>query len=178
MGRAAKRYAKAILNYALEQKKEAQVQDDMLIIATTIKESADLQMFLGSPVIKSDVKKAGLTEVFGSKISDLSVSLINLLVDNKRLAILEEVAKQYAVIYDTLKGIEVAEVTTAIPLTDALNKKVLAKVKELTGKQATLKNVVNSDILGGFILRIGDVQYDASIANKLQLLKRQFDTQV
>lgn len=177
MSRAAKRYAKAILNYALEQQKEAQVHDDMVLIATTIKESADLQVLLGSPVIKSDVKKAGLIAVFGSKVSDLSVSLINLLIDNKRLAILEDVAKQYSLIYDELKGIEVAEVTTATPLTDALNKKVLAKVKELTDKEATLKNVVNPEILGGFILRIGDVQYDASIANKLQLLKRQFDTQ-
>ena len=82
MGRAAKRYAKAILNYALEQKKEAQVHDDMMLIATTIKESADLQVLLGSPVIKSEVKKAGLTEVFGSKVSDLSVSFLCILIRN------------------------------------------------------------------------------------------------
>ena len=93
--------------------------------------------------------------------SDAADTLINLLIDNKRLSILEEVAKKYTILYDSLKGIEIAKVTTAIPLTDELNKQVLKKVKEITGKEATIENNVNPDIIGGFILRIGDVQYDA-----------------
>ena len=52
---------------------------------------------------------------------------------------------------------------------------MLAKVKEITGKEATIENIVNPEILGGFIMRIGDVQYDASIANKLQVLRRKFE---
>ena len=56
-----------------------------------------------------------------------------------------------------------------------MNKKVLRKVKEITGKEVTIKNSVDPDIIGGFILRIGDVQYDASVSNKLQVLKRQFE---
>ena len=103
--------------------------------------------------------------------------MIDLLVDNKRLAILVDVAKKYTEIFDKLKGIEVAKVTSAIPLTEDLNKLVLAKVKEITGKEATIENIVNPDIIGGFILRIGDVQYDASIFNKLQVLKRQFESE-
>jgi F-type H+-transporting ATPase subunit delta len=66
-------------------------------------------------------------------------------------------------------------VTSAIPLTKEMDEKILTKVKEITGKEVTIENVVNSDIIGGFILRIGDIQYDASIAHKLQVLKRQFD---
>ena len=65
-------------------------------------------------------------------------------------------------------------VTTAVPLTDDLNAKVLAKVKELTGKEAVIENKVDESILGGFILRVGDMQYNASIANKLNNLKRTF----
>ena len=65
-------------------------------------------------------------------------------------------------------------VTTAIPLTDDLKSKVLAKAKELTGKDVTIKNIVEASIIGGFILRIGDIQYNASIANKLNKLKREF----
>ena len=172
--RAAIRYAKAILSFALEQQKEVEVNNDMLLIAATIKESTDLQLLLTSPVVKTDLKKSALKAVFATKISPLSEGLINLLIDNKRLAILEEVAKKYTVIYDSLKGIEIAKVTTAVPLTDELNKQVLNKVKEITGKDATIENIVNPDIIGGFILRVGDVQYDASVANKLQVLKRQF----
>ena len=139
-----------------------------------LKESNDLQLLLTSPVIKTELKKGAIKAVFSQNISSLSQGLINLLIDNKRLSILEEVAKKYTILYDSLKGIEIAKVTTAIPLTDELNKQVLKKVKEITGKEATIENSVNPDIIGGFILRIGDVQYDASVANKLQVLKRQF----
>jgi len=175
--RAAIRYAKAILSFALEQHKEVEVNNDMLLIANTIKESKDLQLMLNSPVLKTELKKATLKEVFANKTTSLTVGLIDLLVDNKRLAILVDVAKKYTEIFDKLKGIEVAKVTSAIPLTEDLNKLVLAKVKEITGKEATIENIVNPDIIGGFILRIGDVQYDASIFNKLQVLKRQFESE-
>jgi F-type H+-transporting ATPase subunit delta len=173
--RAAVRYAKAVLSFSLEQNKEVEVNNDMVLVANTIKESKDLQLLLNSPILKTDIKKSALKEVFTTKISNLSIGLIDLLIDNKRLAILEDVAKKYTVLFDKLKGIEVAKVTTAIPLTEALNKLVLSKVKEITGKEATIENNIDADILGGFILRIGDVQYDASIANKLQVLKRQFE---
>ena len=175
--RAAVRYAKAALSFSLEQNKEVQVNDDMVFIANTIQESTDLQLVLSSPVLKSELKKSALKEVFSTKIGNVSSGLIDLLVDNKRLSILSDVAKKYTELFDKLKGIEVAKVTSAIPLTEALNSQVLAKVKEITGKEATIENIVNPDIIGGFILRIGDVQYDASVANKLQGLKRQFESE-
>ncbi|NLP57229.1 ATP synthase F1 subunit delta [Lutibacter sp. B1] len=173
--KAALRYAKAILNLALEQKKEVEVNNDMLLITNTIVESKDLQLLLTSPILKSDKKKSVLKEIFSNKISSLSSSLINLLIDNERLAILDEVSKKYISLFDSLKGKEIAKVTTAIALDDELNNKVLQKVKEITGKEAIVENIINPDIIGGFILRVGDIQYDASIANKLQVLKRQFE---
>lgn len=175
--RAAVRYAKAILSFSLEQNKEVEVNNDMLLVANTINENTDLQLLLNSPILKSDLKKAALKEVFSTKISSLSFGLIDLLIDNKRLPILKDVAKKYNLLFDELKGIEVAKVTSAIPLTATLQKQVLSKVKEITGKDATIENVINPDIIGGFILRIGDVQYDASVANKLQVLKRQFENE-
>ena len=176
--RAAVRYAKAILSFALEQQKEVQVNNDMILIASTIKENAELQLLLGNPVVKSEVKKKAIKEVFASNISDTSVALIDLLIDNKRLPILRQVAEKYTFLFDKLKGIEVAKVTTAIPLDDKLKGEVLKKVTEITGKEATIQNIVDPSILGGFVLRIGDIQFDASVANKLQVLKRQFENQI
>jgi len=173
--RAAIRYAKAILSFALEQQKEVEVNNDMILVANTVNESKELQLLLNSPVLKAELKKLALKEVFAGKVTPLTIGLINLLIDNKRLPILGEVAIKYTVIYDSLKGIEVAKVTTAVALTEELNKQVLSKVIEITGKQATIENIINPDIIGGFILRIGDIQYDASVSNKLQLLKRQFE---
>jgi F-type H+-transporting ATPase subunit delta len=175
--RAAIRYAKAILSFALEQQKEVEVNNDMLLVANTIQDSKELQLLLNSPVLKTELKKSALKEIFAGKTSPLTIGLINLLIDNKRLPILSEVAKKYNVIFDSLKGIEVAKVTTAIPLTEELNQQVLRKVIEITGKQATIESIINPDIIGGFILRVGDIQYDASVANKLQVLKRQFENE-
>ena len=175
--RAAIRYAKAILSFALEQQKEVEVNNDMLLVVNTIQDSKELQLLLSSPVLKTELKKSALKEIFASKTSSLTIGLINLLIDNKRLPILGEVAKKYNVIFDSLKGIEVAKVTTAIPLTEELNQQVLQKVIEITGKQATIESIINPDIIGGFILRVGDIQYDASVANKLQVLKRQFESE-
>lgn len=175
--RAAIRYAKAILSFALEQQKEVEVNNDMLLVANTIKDSKELQLLLNNPVLKTELKKSALNEIFASKTSALTINSINLLIDNKRLPILGEVAKKYSLIFDSLKGIEVAKVTTAIPLTEELNQQVLRKVIEITGKQATIESIVNPDIIGGFILRVGDIQYDASVANKLQGLKRQFENE-
>ena len=175
--RAAIRYAKAILSFALEQQKEVEVNNDMLLVANTIQDSKELQLLLNSPVLKTELKKSALKEIFASKTSALTIGLINLLIDNKRLPILGEVAKKYNVIFDSLKGIEIAKVTTAIPLTEELNQLVLKKVIEITGKQATIESIINPDIIGGFILRVGDIQYDASVANKLQVLKRQFENE-
>jgi F-type H+-transporting ATPase subunit delta len=175
--KAAIRYAKAVVNFAKEQGKSEAVYEDMVLVASTIKENKDLQIMLNSPVIKPEHKKNVLTEIFGKHSTNITAGLIDLLISNKRLVIFGEVAKQYTILYDYLIGKEIAMVTSAIPLTDEMNKKVLTKVKEITGKEATIENIVNSDIIGGFILRIGDIQYDASIANKLKVLKRQFDNE-
>ncbi|PKP10502.1 MAG: ATP synthase F1 subunit delta [Bacteroidetes bacterium HGW-Bacteroidetes-3] len=175
--RAALRYAKAILSFAIEQNKEVEVNNDMLLIAATIKESKELQLLLKNPILKPELKKTVLKEIFGTKISSVTLGALDLLIENKRLPILEEVTKKYRTIYDELKGIEVAKVTTAIPLTEALNKQVLHKVKEITGKEITIESIINPDIIGGFILRVGDIQYNASISNKLQILKRQFESE-
>lgn len=173
--RAAIRYAKAILELSKEEKSLDETYNNMQLIETTIAENEELQTVLNSSIIKLDVKKNILQAVFEGKINDVSKKLINLLVTNKRVSDFGNVASQFIVLYDAEKGKQIAQVTTAIPLTDALKTLVLVKVKELTGKEAILENNVNPSILGGFILRIGDIQYDASISNKLNVIKRQFN---
>ena len=171
--RAAIRYAKAILSLASDQKLADVVNNDMKLIANTVNESDDLNEALKSSVIKSEIKKNVLTQVFPN-LNGATQGLIDVLVTNKRIDILDQVAKKYTVLFDQLNGKETATVTTAIPMTSDLEIKVLAKIKELTDKAVVLENIVDEDILGGFILRIGDKQYNASIANKLNKLKREF----
>lgn len=171
--RAAIRYAKAVLSLASDQKSTDVVNNDMKLIASTIAESKDLSEALQSPVIPSSVKKSVLLEVF-KKADKTTLGLIDTLVTNNRIDILSDVAVKYSQLLDESKGIELATVTTAVALTADLEKKVLAKAKELTGKDVEVKSIIDESILGGFILRIGDLQYNASVANQLNKLKREF----
>ena len=120
----------------------------------------------------SSDKKNALIKIFSNKIHAISLGIFDLLQENKRMNMLLSIAKQYSIIYDYSKSIQVAKVTTAIPLTTELETKVMAKIVELTNNKASLENIVNPSILGGFILRVGDVQYDASISNHLNELRR------
>jgi len=176
MNRAALRYAKAVLNLAKEANNTAEVNNDMSLINSTIDGSKELQAFLNNPISKSDAKMKVLTGLFGDKINGTTNSVLNLLVQNKRLSLLPYVAKQYINLFEKMQGVEIAKVTTAIPLTDELKEKVLAKVKALTNKEVTVENIVDETIIGGFILQVGDKQFDASISGKLENLKRNFET--
>lgn len=171
--RAAIRYAKAVLSLASDNKVADKVNADMKQIASAIATNSDLNAMLQSPVVRSSDKLSVLKAVFGDA-NNATTNLINTLITNKRIALLGDVANKYNNLYDALRDTQVAKVTTATPLTKDLEKKVLAKVKELTGKSTEIMNTVDESILGGFVLRVGDFQYDASIANKLNKLKREF----
>ena len=94
---------------------------------------------------------------------------------NKRINLLGAVAESYVSLYNEAQGVKVAHVTTAVPLSSELETKVLAKVKEMTGSDSvTIENTIDESIIGGFILRVGDLQYNASIANQLDSIKREF----
>ena len=173
MSRAAIRYAKAILETAVSSGKANQVNEDMKSIIAAVDSSADLNQFLTSPIITSDLKMNALSEVFSSVQAETK-SLFRLLQENKRFEILVAIATQFNAQFDEMNGVEVAKVTTAFPITAELEAKILAKAATISTKKLTIQNTVDPLIIGGFILRIGDKQYNASVSNRLQELKREF----
>jgi F-type H+-transporting ATPase subunit delta len=173
MSRAAIRYAKAILDIAQTSGKADAVNNDMKSIVAALADSLELKDFLLSPIIKMEVKKSALSEIF-SNVQAETNSLFHLLYENKRFEILASIATEYNRLFDESNGIEVAKVTTAFPITAELETKVLAKIAEFSNKKITIENIVNPSIIGGFILRVGDQQYNASVSSKLSELKREF----
>jgi len=144
----------------------------MALIASTIAGNLELHSFIQNPLIKTDTKKDVVLEVFAS-VNAVTKSLFHLLLENKRFEILDAIALEYNNLFDIMNGVEVAKVTTAIPMDAALEAKVLAKIATFSNKKITIENTIDPSIIGGFILRIGDKQYNASIANRLQVLKRE-----
>jgi F-type H+-transporting ATPase subunit delta len=173
MSRAAIRYAKAILDIATTNNNAVAVNADMKTIATTVNGNQELKDFLTNPIIKGEVKNAAISEVFPN-IQAETKGLFYLLLANKRFEILPAVAVQFNLLFDVASGVETAVVTTAIAMTAELEGQVLKKLKEFSSNAITITNVIDESIIGGFIIRIGDKQYNASVANKLQQLKREF----
>ena len=172
-GRAAIRYAKAVLSLAQDKDLIGAINADMNLISDTISENAELDIVLKSKVAGSGIKRKILAEVF-SEVNPLTQNLFDLLIQNKRIDILSGIASKYSELYDKLSGKEKAVVITAVPMTSEMELKVLSKIKELTDKAVELENIVDEEILGGFVLRVGDKQFNASIANQFNRLKREF----
>jgi F-type H+-transporting ATPase subunit delta len=170
--RAAIRYAKAILDIANDKGVAPAVNTDMTLIASTIDGNLELSTFIQNPTTKVEVKESALLEVFATTTA-VTKSLFHLLFENKRFEILGAIALEYNKLFDEMNGVEVAKVTTAIALDAALEAKVLAKIATFSNKKITIENTIDASIIGGFILRIGDKQYNASVANRLQILKRE-----
>lgn len=172
MSRAAIRYAKAILDMAHSRGVASEVNNDMAHIAENLEANAELKGFLDSPIISNEVKEKATLEVFDAA-HNITKGLFRLLKENKRFEILGAIAVEYNRLFEDMNGVEVATVTTAIALDKETEAKVMSKILEFSNKKIVIENIVNPEIIGGFILRIGDKQYNASVANRLNVLKRE-----
>lgn len=170
--RAAIRYAKAILDIAHSKGVATEVNNDMATIASTVNGNAELMAFIGNPTLSLTVKNNAVAEIF-TNVNGVTKGLFQLLNENKRFEILGSIASEYNRLFEEMNGMETATVTTAIPMDADLEGKVMAKILTFSNKKINIKNIVDPAIIGGFILRIGDQQYNASVANRLQVLKRE-----
>lgn len=171
--KAALRYAKAVISLAKDKNLTKEINDDMGLINETIDKNSELRIFLKSPVTKNSIKKNALLEIF-KDVNTITSELFNLLIENNRIEILSNVASKYRFLYNEMNNVQVAKVTTAVALSPALETKIQAKVKELTGNEAKIQNIIDESIIGGFILRVGDIQYNGSVQAQLNNLKREF----
>ncbi|MGG7034868.1 MAG: ATP synthase F1 subunit delta [Flavobacterium sp.] len=170
--RAAIRYAKAILEMADSIGVTKEVSSDMTLIGSTVNSNEELNTFIQNPTIKVEDKESALQAIF-TDINGVTKGLFRLLLENKRFEILATITEEYNKLFDQMNGVEVAIVTTASPMSAELEAKVMAKIKEFSDKSITIENIIDESIIGGFILRIGDMQFNASIINRLQVLKRE-----
>ncbi len=168
--KAAKRYAKALFEWSGQDLDK--VQKDMQYIGQIFKDNPDLIKVLKNPTIAASKKAAVIQQIFGKEISDKTAKLIELLGQKDRLKLLEDIATAFNDLYKKSKGIKEATVISAVPLTGDLKQKILEKIKTLTGSsQIKLTNKVDPGLIGGFILNMDDLRYDASVSGKLAKLK-------
>ena len=172
--RVAFRYAKALLlSCKGDNDKLEAVHNDMSFINNTFDESEELKLFIDSKVIKDSDKLATLNEIF-EDLNDLSKSLIKLLMKNRRIDLFDDVSKSFTVLYNDYVGNQEVTLTTASEVETNKLKEIEQKVKELTSKNVNLTNIVDKQIVGGFVLRVGDLKYNASFKDQLKKLEQEF----
>ena len=174
----AKRYAKALLDYSIEKHEEDNFFQEISSLVEVVRENPDLRALLHSPIVRMEIKHKVLQEVFSQRSPILNL-LIEVLVENKRVSDLYDIAREYVIQYNRYKGKTTAYLTTATELPETLKEQFVQKAIALSGgKKITLETRVEPQLIGGFILRIDDLQYNASIAHKLYGIREQLSENV
>lgn len=166
-----RRYAQAVFEIALEQKELDRWQSDLQQLAEAVGVEAFLDV-LENPRITIEAKEKFIRGSL-SGISPLSVNLALLLVSKSGIKTVAEIAAEYKKMLDAQRGVETAQVTTAIRLDDSDKEKLKAELGVLTGAKIELKTEVDAAILGGVIARVGGKLLDGSTRSKLAALKRE-----
>lgn len=175
--RIAIRYAKPLLALAEEQNVLEEVMDDMSNFANLCEENRDFLLMLRSPIIPHLKKAEILNKIFKGKTSGLTLSAFDIIARKHRENLLPEIAAEFVVQYNIKKGLQDAVVTTTYPIDAKTRKSFEEIVEKVTGNKAVLKEEVNPDIIGGFILKMGDKQLDQSIASDLKEIRIKFNKQ-
>jgi F-type H+-transporting ATPase subunit delta len=169
------RFAKALLDLAKETKVMDAVKADAHVVINALKASEDLRVLCASPVIKPKVKESLMEQIFSKNISEIALKFIQLVIRHRREQNLQEIFERYISLFLVEKGIVTATVTTSIALDNALKTEFIAMVKGMTHKEVELEEKVDTDIIGGYILRVGDMEMNASLSGKLNRLKTEFN---
>jgi F-type H+-transporting ATPase subunit delta len=173
--RVASRYVKSLLSLAVEKKALEAVHEDMKLFADVCEQNRALVAMLNSPIIKHDKKRAVLEKIFRGKVNDLTMAIIEILTKKNREPLLPAIAEEFHNAYNDYKGVGKATITSSVPLDKALRTEIEGIVRKLSNlKQIELHEKVDKDLIGGFILNVGDQQIDASIQSKLKSLKVKF----
>ena len=168
--RTASRYAKATLAYANENKLSDKVAKEMQELMELYESSRQLNGLLSNPFLPNTKKQSILRSIVPNS-SDVIQKLLSLLTFNNRLFLLKEVAKSYINLFNEQQGELNATVISAIPLTQNLEKQIHGKLEDFSGKKISLLNKIDKSLLGGFILKIGDMEFNSSLAYKLKTFK-------
>ncbi|MBD1912752.1 MULTISPECIES: ATP synthase F1 subunit delta [unclassified Leptolyngbya] len=172
-------YAQALMSIAQSQDLVDRFNEDTTVLLETLAESEELNQFLVNPFMKPETKKAVLRQLASDRLHPVMQSFLQLLVDRGRSQFLPPICKQYQTLVRQMRQIVLAEVISSVELNDEQTEAVRQKVISLTGaSQVELEKHIDSDILGGVIIRVGSQVFDASLRGQLRRLGLNLSTNV
>jgi F-type H+-transporting ATPase subunit delta len=165
-------YAQALMSVAQSNRLVDDFAETLRDLNTLIEESPDLQAFIASPIVQESDKKAVIQRILGRRADPYLVNFMMLLVDKRRIFYLTAICEQYLSLYRRLTNTVLAEVTAASALTDDQARRIEDDVRQRVGANAVeLKVIIDPDILGGVIVKVGSQIYDASLRGQLRRIR-------
>ena len=168
IGKIALPYAEAQLELVQQYQILEKANQDILILNQALLESTHLNIFFANPLIKSSSKKDVIKQLFSGQISDIILSFLLVLVDRKRISIIQNILLKYFELEDKIQSITTAEVMTAVQLTDKQKNKLIKKLEIMTdSNQVNLNIIIDSNLIAGLKIQIGSKVIDASLKNQI-----------
>ncbi len=164
-------YASALMSLAKSNNLSEEFGNEIRSLLGLLESSPELREFLGNPLIKPDAKKAVIKQIAGEDMNPLMRSFLSLLIDKGRILFLEGIGKQYLTQLRALNQTVLAEVTSAVPLSDAQQQTVREKVQAMTSaRQVEIETKIDADLIGGVVIKVGSQVIDASLRGQLRRL--------
>jgi F-type H+-transporting ATPase subunit delta len=166
-------YAKALFDFALERDEMESVHKDMQALTFLCKSNRDFLLMLKSPILKTEKKQKILIAVFQDSISEITRGFLKIITAKRRESLLPDMALAFVDLYKEYKGILTTYVKTAVPLTEEIRKKILEVMSTQSTGNLDLVEEVKEELIGGFVLQWKDMQYDASILNQVNKMRKE-----
>lgn len=169
----ADRYSDALVELAKDGKLTYEkISSDLNLIQVTLEQSNDLKEFLVNPLISSDDKKEILTRVFSNEISEFIVNFLKVLIDKNRFSAFDEILDSFKKSMDDINNISRIQVTSAVAMSEEAKKRLTVKLEEKLKKNVILDLNINSEIIAGLVIKMGDNVIDMSLKHKLEDLSK------
>jgi len=167
------RYAKAFFGLAKDKGLTVELRKDAKLITSVCEESADFLLLLESPIVKTSQKIEAIKRIFSGQINELSLNFLVLITSNKRESYIPGIFKNLESLYRSEEGVKTAVLTSAQPVSEGLVAEIRKILETQFNAKVELSQKVDSNLIGGFVLRVEDKQYDASLSTQLKKIKEQ-----
>ncbi len=165
-------YARSLFEVAQEHDKLDEVREELGELADAIAESRDLSTFFFSPYFSVQEKKEGLAKALDGA-EEIFENFLGALLENHRMPAIHRIRREYDALWREEKKLLPVQITSAVELDEQIVKNIGDQIGEQTGREVDLRSIVDPEILGGIVLRVGNSILDASIKNRLDQLRRQ-----
>jgi F-type H+-transporting ATPase subunit delta len=165
-------YARSLFEVAMEHDQLDEIKDELGEFADVLAKDRQLQVFFFSPYFSSGEKKDGVARVIEGG-NEFFVRFLELLAEKHRLPVLFRIRREFDALWAKEQRLLEVSVTSAVELDEETVKSIGERIEEQTGRRVELSSAVDPDLIGGLVIRVGNLVMDASVRNRLERLRRQ-----